>query len=133
MAKLLKNRVIAVRPKAGHLVPDLHSKLVQKFNNAGLHYLHVGAGAEAAYAVLPDDHDLVRLETIAASCDAFVSGSGYLTLENFDSSEVENDLMERMLTLHPINYDIPVVDNNNLIIGLCGQCGGIGTHGPPCI
>lgn len=133
MAKLLKNRIVAISPKYEHLVPDLRSKLVQELNNAGLRYLHVGAGAEAAYAVLPDDQNLLKLEEVAVSCDAIVSGSGYLRLENGESSEMEGEWIEHALVHHPINYDIPVVGSYDQAYGLCGRCGGIGSHiGPPC-
>ncbi|WP_240224418.1 hypothetical protein [Rheinheimera hassiensis] len=133
MKKILKSRIVAISPESGHSVSVMRDKLVQALNNAGVPYLHVGAGAKAAYAVLPDDCNLVKLEEVAVSCDAIVSGSGYLKIENIELFEPENEWIEHTFSTHPIDYDISFAGNFNRTFGLCDKCGGIDRHrSPPC-
>ncbi len=133
MGKPLKNWIVAVEPKFGISVSEVRASLTQALNDFEISYLHIGAGRDAAYAVLPDDQQAAAMGEIAASCNALVSGSGYLKPQNFEPVGFDGDWVERNLVDHPIDYDIPIVNGHDQIFGVCGRCGGIGVHiGPPC-
>ena len=134
METFSKNRVVVVRPAAGTRALDVRDNLVHELKGAGIPYLHVGAGVHAAYAVVPEGVDYSALEDIAVSCNAFVGGSGYVMPENFETDELDPEWLEQALANHPIEYDILIDRDHDCFVGLCGQCGGVGSHiGPPCI
>lgn len=133
MAKIPTNRIVAISPDSAQSGVELRSNLLEKLNNIGLRYLHVGAGVETVYVVLPSDGNQPKLEEVAESCNAFVSGSGYLLLETYGFSEEGIESVEQALVQRPIDYDIPVVGSWDQAYGVCGLCGGVGRHiGPPC-
>ncbi|WP_431023948.1 hypothetical protein [Halomonas sp. H5] len=133
MADLTINLIVSVHSKFEQSAVDLRNSLVDKLDNFGLRYLHVGAGAKAAYVVLPSDAYLPKLRKIAVSCRAIVSEIGYLKLERGELSEERIGSVEQALIERPIDYDIPLGGARNQLFGVCDECGGVGRHFiPPC-
>ena len=134
MAGALKARLVSIHAKTERQTTDLQIEIVGMLDNAELEYLQVGAGGSEVYAILPDDRELSRLGEIVVDCDAIVSGSVQLFVENFEMIEAEEGWAERVLRECLINYDIPLEGFSGALLGICGQCGGVGRHvGPPCL
>lgn len=134
MTDILKARLVSIIATSMRHTTELRTEIVDMLDKTELDYLQVGAGRGEVYAILPDDRDLNRLEEIVHACDAIVSGSARLFVENFETPESESNWAERMLKNSPINYDIPQEEFRDALLGICGKCAGVGRHvGPPCL
>lgn len=124
--------ILAISPELEQSAGDLHSNIIEKLREAGLQCLHVGAGVNTVYVILASDVDQLKLEEVTGSCNAAISGSGYLQLEKNELPEKEIESIEQAFMKNPINYDIPVVGTWGLMFGLCDDCGGVGRHNSNC-
>lgn len=128
MAHTPTDQIVAITPAPEQSAEELREVLIEELDHAGLPYVHVGAGTDAAYVVLPDDRNQRKLSEIVASSHATLSGAQPLRLEKYGFAEGTYSSIEQLLEKSPIDYDIPIDGGSNDMLGVCSLCGGIGRH-----